>query len=111
MRVSDAIVAAGGVTEAADPARMPNLAAHLRDGKQIVVALRGHPGARKARLDINMAARDDLLRVPGIDPDLADAIIAYRERYGGFQQLAELQSGVGIDRELYRRLQKLLTVS
>src|SRR5712691_9059537 len=34
LRVSDAIVAAGGLTEAADPDCLPNLAAHLKDAKQ-----------------------------------------------------------------------------
>jgi len=111
LRVSDAIVAAGGVTEGADPARMPNLAAHLRDGKQIVVPLHGQGSRSRAKLDINGASREQLLAVPGIDPDLADAIVAYREAQGGFQRLAQLRSELGIDQALFRRLQKVLTVS
>jgi len=107
LRVSDALVAAGGVTESADPARMPKLAAHLRDGKQIVVPERSQgKGTRRSRVNINTASRDELLKVPGIDGALAEAIIAYRERYGGFRQLAELKSGLGVDRALYQRLQR-----
>jgi competence protein ComEA len=37
LRVSDAIVAAGGLTEAADPHSLPNLRRTLKDAKQIAV--------------------------------------------------------------------------
>jgi len=111
-RVSDAIVAAGGITENADSACLPNLAAHLRDGKEYRVPARGQgcKGSKKARLDINTATRDQLLAVAGMDEGLADAIIAYRESYGGFQRLPELKSALGVDSTLYKQLQKSLTV-
>ncbi len=111
-RVSDAIVAAGGITENADSACLPNLAAHLRDGKEYRVPARGQgcKGSKKARLDINTATRDQLLAVAGMDVGLADAIISYRETYGGFQRLSELKSGLGVDSTLYKQLQKSLTV-
>lgn len=110
-RVSDAIVAAGGVTEAADPARMPNLAAHLHDGKQVLVPFRNRGKRPQGKLDINSASREQLLGIPDIDPDLADAILDYRETHGLFQRLAELKSGVGVDQALYLKLQKVLIVS
>jgi SLBB domain len=51
LRVSDAIVAAGGLTEVADPGCLPNLAAHLKDAKQIAVPSAGHCArAKKTRL-------------------------------------------------------------
>jgi competence protein ComEA len=111
-RVSDAIVAAGGITENADSACLPNLAAHLRDGKEYRVLARGQgcKGSKKARLDINTATRDQLLAVAGMDEGLADAIISYRETYGGFQRLSELKSALGVDSTLYKQLQKSLTV-
>ncbi len=111
-RVSDAIVAAGGITENADRSCLPNLAAHLRDGKEYRVPFSGQgcKGARKAKLDINTATRDQLLAVPGMDAGLADAIISYREAYGGFTRLAELKSALGVDTTLYKQLQKSLTV-
>jgi len=111
-RVSDAIVAAGGVTENADSACLPNLAAHLRDGKEYRVPARGQgcKGSKKARLDINTATRDQLLAVAGMDEGLADAVISYRETYSGFQRLSELKSALGVDSTLYKQLQKSLTV-
>ena len=110
LRVSDAIVAAGGLTAAADPACLPNLAAHLKDAKQIAVPLAGHCArATKAKLDINLATREQLLLVPGMDATLADAIITYRQDYGGFRALAELKSAMGLDAATYKHLARSLT--
>jgi competence protein ComEA len=111
LRVSDAVVAAGGLTEAADPNCLPNLAAHLKDAKQIAVPFTGHCAkGKKAKLDINGATREQLLRVPGMDAGLADAIIKYREEFGGFIALTELKSAMGLDASTYRQLGKSLTV-
>ena len=112
LRVVDAIVAAGGITPDADPTCLPNLAAHLKDAKQITVPFAGHcaRGSKQIKLDINTAAREQLLAVAGMDPDLADAIIAYRQANGGFQSLTELKSSLGIDATLYKQLAKSLNV-
>src|SRR5256885_2661375 len=84
LRVTDAIVAAGGLTEVADPACLPNLAAHVKDSMQIAVPLAGHCArAKKGKLDINLATREQLLLVPGMDTVLADAIIKYRQDFRG----------------------------
>mgnify|MGYP002403933663 CR=1 FL=1 len=111
LRVSDAIVAAGGLTEVADPGCLPNLAAHLKDAKQIAVPSAGHCArAKKTRLDINLATREQLLQVPGMDAALADAIITYRRDYGAFTALTELKSAMGLDAATYKQLAKSLTV-
>ena len=111
LRVSDAIVAAGGLTEEADPNCLPNLAAHVKDAKQVAVPLIGHCAkGKKAKLDINAATREQLLLVPGMDAALADAIIKYREDFGGFIALTELKSAVGLDANTYKELAKSLTV-
>ncbi|HKV32140.1 MAG TPA: ComEA family DNA-binding protein [Candidatus Dormibacteraeota bacterium] len=111
LRVSDAIVAAGGLTENADPACQPNLAAHLKDSMQVVVPQAGHCAkAKKAKLDINLATREQLLHVPGMDGVLADAIIRYRQDYGSFTALTELKSAMGLDAATYKQLARTLTV-
>ena len=112
LRVSDAIVAAGGLTADADPVCLPNLAAHVKDAKQVAVPLAGHCAkGKKAKLDINTATRDQLLTVAGMDPLLADAIIKYREDFGGFLALTELKSAMGLDANTYKQLAKSLTVN
>src|SRR4030081_3079051 len=66
LRVTHAIRAAGGLTESADPGCLPNLAAHLKDAKQIAVPTAGHCARTKnARLDINLATREQLRTVAG----------------------------------------------
>jgi competence protein ComEA len=110
-RVSDALVLAGGLKDA-DTSCLPNLAARVKDGKQIAIPSTGRctrSGSKK--LDINRATKDQLLKVPGMDPDLAAAIIGYRDSYGGFVDLTELKSALGIDANLYKRLARSLTVS
>jgi competence protein ComEA len=112
LRVSDAIVAAGGLTQDADPNCLPNLAAHVKDAKQIQVPLTGHCAkGKKAKLDINTATRDQLLLVPGMDAALADAIIKYRQDFGGFVALTELKSAMGLDANIYKELAKSLVVN
>src|SRR5947207_14219456 len=111
LRVTDAIVAAGGLTEAAEADCLPNLAAHLKDSMQMAVPLAGHCArAKKGKLDINLATREQLLLVPGMDPGLADAIIKYRQDFGGFAALTELMSAMGLDATTYKQLSKTLTV-
>jgi competence protein ComEA len=111
LRVTDAIVAAGGLTEAADPDCLPNLAAHLKDAKQVAVPQAGHCArAKKGKLDINLATREQLLLVPGMDAALADAIIKFRQDFGGFSALTELKSGMGLDAATYKQLAKSLSV-
>lgn len=111
LRVSDAIVAAGGLTEGADPNCLPNLAARLKDAKQIAVPLAGHcASGKKIKLDINAATREQLLMVPGMDAALADAIIKYRQDFGDFTALTELKSAMGLDANTYKELTKSLTV-
>lgn len=111
LRVSDAIVAAGGLTEAADPDCLPNLAAHVKDAKQVEVPFEGGcANSTKAKLDINSATWEQLLTVAGMDAQLAEAIIEYREEFGGFVALTELKSGLGLDAATYRELAKSLTV-
>ena len=112
LRVSDAIVVAGGLTEAADPNCLPNLAAHLKDAKQIAVPFSGHCAkGKKTKVDINTATRDQLLLVPGMDAELADAIIKYREDFGGFTALTELKSVMGLDANTYKQLAKSTIVN
>jgi competence protein ComEA len=111
LRVSDAIVAAGGLTPDADPSCMPNLAAHVKDAKQVAVPFLGHCSKTKnVKLDINTATWEQLLALPGMDAQLVDAIIKYREAFGGFVALTELKSELGLDANTYNELARSLMV-
>jgi competence protein ComEA len=113
-RVSSAIAAAGGLSPSADPARLPNMAARLRDGQQVEVPALGAPsGSRSSRaalVDLNSATADELADVPGISPQLAAEAVRYRAQYGGFGSTQELVTVLGMSESDYQIARKHLHV-
>jgi competence protein ComEA len=59
---------------------------------------------------LNTATRDELLRLPGIGPKAAEAILLYRKDARGFVDIAELQSVRGIGRKKFLRLAAFVTL-
>ena len=49
-----------------------------------------------SKLDLNSADFDELCALPGIGPELASKILAYRELNGGFEAVEELENIKGI---------------
>jgi competence protein ComEA len=106
-RVADALAAARGPRARADLAAL-NLAAVVIDGTKIVVPSRGarhavaatQPSAPASSgpsvVAVNSADQAALETVPGIGPVTALAIIAYRERAGGFSSIDQLLEVDGI---------------
>ncbi len=102
-RVTHAIAAAGGLTDAADQTSV-NLAALVRDGDQIHVSsatgdasgLELATPSGGARVRINSAGQAELESLPGIGPVTAQRIIEYREQVGDFESLADLDQVAGI---------------
>lgn len=110
-RVDDAIKAAGGVTDKADPKSI-NLAQKLEDEAIVYVAsmeegvsvipeskatLSSDGTESSGKIDLNKATADDLQTIPGIGEKRAQDIIAYRESQGAFHSIDELKeiSGIG----------------
>ena len=103
-RVVDALARAGGARTDADLDRL-NLAARVLDGQRILVPVMGAPTAPDAGgsaaadavpIDLNAATVAQLDTLPGIGPTLAGAIVAERERRGGFRSVDELGEVHGI---------------
>ncbi len=112
-RVADAIRAAGGATRRADLASV-NLAAHVADGVQIVVGVRGAAGttaaptstivpassgrATTAAGPVSLSSADSgaLDGLPGIGPATAQKIIDYRNEHGPFLSVDDLVDVPGI---------------
>ncbi len=128
-RVDDAVARAGGPTRRADLGQV-NLAAELRDGRQVLVPARvgrgGAPGAGSAGsaagpagsgvgapgqpLDLNTATLEQLETLPGIGPALAAEILAAREERGGFGSIEELGEVPGIGEGRLAALREAVTV-
>ncbi len=61
-------------------------------------------------LDPNSASADELSRLPGIDPRLARAIVAYRTRRGAFRDISEMARVPGIDAELVEAIRPYVRI-
>ena len=113
-RVEDAIAAAGGALPNADLERV-NLAAILRDGDQVHVALQGEGETTLATpsggqlVNINIATLEEIDTLPGIGPALAERIIAYRDANGAFTSLDQLDEVEGIGPDLLAEIAPLIT--
>ena len=118
MRVSDAIEAAGGFKNNA-AADYLNLAAQLSDGENITVptkkeakALNKDDDSDESHLvNINTAAKEELMTLPGIGESKADAIIAYRQENGGYRNIEELMQISGIKEGVYSKISEYITVN
>ncbi|MFI6102899.1 helix-hairpin-helix domain-containing protein [Streptomyces sp. NPDC051310] len=124
-RVADALRAAGGVRPGTDVTGL-NRARVLMDGEQVVVGVTpapagpgpgsaGRPGtagqhgpAPGAPLALNTATAGQLDALPGVGPVLAQHIIDYRTRHGGFRSVDELREVNGIGDRRFADLQPLV---
>ena len=124
-RVIDAIEAAGGGVPDADLNRL-NLAAKVADGQRVLVQRVGEaapagPSAGGSSagggaadpsglVNLNSATQPELEALPGIGPTLAEAIIAERERRGGFRSVNELRDVRGIGEKRFADLKDAVTI-
>jgi len=116
-RVIDAIVAAGGPLPEADLERL-NLAQVVQDGQKITVPVEGAventhvditDGAGE-RINLNTSSRSELEELPGIGPTLAERIIAYREKKGGFSSVEELKQVSGIGEKKFEEIRDMIEI-
>jgi len=61
-------------------------------------------------IPLNRATAEDLDRLPGIGPGLAQRIVEYRERCGGFSSLNELIEVNGIKEKTFEKIKGYLTL-
>ncbi|WP_022883928.1 helix-hairpin-helix domain-containing protein [Glaciibacter superstes] len=123
-RVMDAVAAAGGLLDTADPGGV-NLARVLSDGEQLTVPAIGEvaPGAAPGGaapgaggdgsatvVNLNTATVGDLETLPRIGPTLAQRIIDYRDANGRFGSIDDLRNVSGIGDKTFDGLKDLITV-
>lgn len=124
-RVHDAVEAAGGLSENANPGSV-NLAAMLEDGSHIyipaqVITVENDGEVRSSSVglspegeiitlvNINQAGLEELVTLPGIGPATAEKIIAYRQEHL-FTRVEEIQKVNGIGPATFEQIRIYLTV-
>ena len=63
-----------------------------------------------APLDLNAAPAEELAELPGIGPELARRIVAYRDEHGGFESVEEIMEVSGIGEGKFAALEGRITV-
>lgn len=121
-RIRDAVDAAGGFAGDVDE-RYINLASLLKDGQQITVYTKDelqssseavyiidNNSSDDGKININTAGKEQLMTLPGIGEARAEAIINYREEYGGFSEKEDIKNISGIGDKMYEKLAGLIEV-
>lgn len=124
-RVSDAVSAAGGMSEDANTSSV-NLARQLTDGEQIIVASNedilaatetgtsnGSPSGEissQRKVNINTASAEELMTLDGVGEATADKIIAYRQENGSFSHIEEIKEVSGIGEKKFEAMKDAITV-
>jgi competence protein ComEA len=118
-RISDALIQAGGLTLEADREWIEknlNRAAVVADGMKIFIPGKGEgpkaavsPGVlgvvvMGGVIDINTAGIEKLDELPGVGPAIAQKIIDYREKNGGFKDINEIKMVSGIGDKMYEKI-------
>ncbi|MFJ6796708.1 helix-hairpin-helix domain-containing protein [Streptomyces sp. NPDC091268] len=129
-RVEDALSAAGGVRPGTDTTGL-NLARVLVDGEQVLVGAPAPPsagsgpaglagmagpgmagsgvvGPASGPLSLGTATAEQLDRLPGVGPVLAQHIVDFRTARGGFRSVEELRQVNGIGERRFADLRKLV---
>ncbi|WP_051366841.1 helix-hairpin-helix domain-containing protein [Hamadaea tsunoensis] len=109
-RVADAVAAAGGALPGTDLSTV-NLARKVVDGELITIggpAGGGAAGGVPGKVSLNSATVAQLDALPGVGPVLAQRIVEYRDRKGGFGSVTELRQVDGIGDAKYAEIKDLV---
>lgn len=127
-RIYEALEAAGGMTEDA-AADWINQAEALSDGEWIYVPTQeeaeesaqsvsgrwadpnGNAGGSVSdKININTAAKEELMTLSGIGASKAESILKYRQEHGNFQNIEDLKKIEGIKDGVFNKIKDDITV-
>lgn len=125
-RISDAINAAGGLTEEADISKI-NLASPLKDGEKVYI-----PNSEElksgsyieiketeditsyretGKVNINTATQTELETLSGIGPSTALKIINYRKQNGKFKSIEDIKNVSGIGEAKFNSIKDSISIN
>ena len=126
-RITDAISAAGGLTELADTSKI-NLAYSLQDGQKVYIPsindtqvetyIQNDAGdnvivqdsSSSSLININSATQSKLDSLPGIGPSTASKIIDYRNKNGDFKNIEDLMNVSGIGEAKFNNIRDYICI-
>ena len=107
-RINDVLLMAGGLAVEADKEWVDknlNKAKVLQDGEKIYIPRKLESSSSLSSLvNLNTAGVSELDRLSGIGPAIAQRIIDYRERNGGFKSLEEIKLVSGIGDKMFEKI-------
>jgi len=124
----DAVNAAGGLTDLAD-SEIINLAEPLVDGQHIhipakeiifqeIPAVENSAPNKSAKfaqnnslININTADKDELTKLRGVGPVIADRILEYRQNNGAFENIEDIKKVKGIGPKTFEKMKDSITVN
>ncbi len=128
LRGVDAVNAAGGLTDLADT-EIINLAEPLVDGQHIhipakEIIFQEIPAAENSApnksakfaqnnslININTADKDELTKLRGVGPVIADRILEYRTNNGTFENIEDIKKVKGIGPKTFEKMKDSITVN
>jgi competence protein ComEA len=64
-----------------------------------------------APVNLNTATADQLATIPGVGPKMAERIIDYRQKNGGFKKIEDLMNVSGVGEKSFLKMKPLITVT
>jgi competence protein ComEA len=106
-RISEILVMAGGLSAEADREWVEkniNQAQILNDGQKIFIPNVGAIHESPVQIGINNASIEELDKLSGVGPSLAQKIIDYRTKNGGFKNIEEIKLVPGVGDKMFLKI-------
>jgi competence protein ComEA len=77
----------------------------------VAKATAGTTAATAAPVNLNTATADQLATIPGVGAKMAERIIDYRQKNGGFKKIEDLMNVSGVGEKSFLKMKPLITVT